>query len=103
MSAGAALVLDLAELRRLLQVAEPAAFLVPPRVLRRVIKHDRKIAFVGLQVPHRKSYVIDRDALLALVTPDDLEIEPEREVPPIALLIARPTPEALAAMPRAPA
>ena len=49
---------------------------------------------VGLQVPHRKTYVIGREALLAVVTRDELEIEPERDLPPMVLLIARPDPEA---------
>jgi hypothetical protein len=95
--------LDLYELRRLLRTADPAAFLVPPRILRRVIKHDRKIAFVGLQVPHRKTYVIGRDALLTFRTRDELEIESDEPIPRTVILIARPEPEALVAMPRGPA
>jgi hypothetical protein len=95
--------LDLVELGLVLRAADAAAFFVPSRILRRVIKHDRQIAFVGLQVPHRKTYVIDRDTLLALAARDELEIEPERDLPPTVILIARPEPEALATMPRGPA
>src|SRR3954469_3386336 len=94
--------LDAAELRRILQAADPAALLVPPRLLRRVIKHDRRLTGLGLQVPHRKSYVIGRDALLALADRDELGLEPDRELPSTVLLLARPEPEDLAAWPRGP-
>src|SRR4051794_40123896 len=94
--------LDAAELGHRLAVADPAALLVPPRLLRRVIKHDRRLTGLGLQVPHRKSYVIGRDALLALADRDELGVEPDRELPPTVLLLARPEPEDLAAWPRGP-
>src|SRR5262245_17253034 len=92
--------LDPAELGRLLRAAAPAAMLVPPRLLRRVIKHDRRLSGIGLQVPHRKSYVIGREALLALATRDELGVEPDRELPPTLILISRPEPVQLAAQPR---
>jgi hypothetical protein len=88
------------ELAQLLAAADPAALLVPPRLLRRVIKHHRKLPGLGLQVPHRKSYVLGRDALLALVEKSELGLEPGRELPATVLLLARPEPEKLAAMPR---
>jgi hypothetical protein len=94
--------LDPAELGRLLRAADPAALLVPPRLLSRVIKHDRNLTGLGLQVPHRKSYVIGREALLALATRAELGLGPDRELPPTVVLIARPEPEQLAAMPRGP-
>ncbi len=49
--------LELAELRHLLETADAGAVLAPPRVLRRIIKRDRKLPGIGLQVPHRKAYV----------------------------------------------
>jgi hypothetical protein len=100
MPATAAPPLDPGELDRLLRAADPAALLVPSRLLRRVIKHDRRLTGLGLQVPHRKSYVIGRDALLALAGRDELGVGPDRELPPTLVLIARPEPEALAAMAR---
>jgi hypothetical protein len=103
MAVGIETPIDIAELRRRLRTANPAALLVPPRILRRVIKRDRRIAFVGLQVPHRKSYVIGRDALAQLVTHAELEIDSKCDLPPTVILISRPEPEALAGMPRGPA
>src|SRR5688500_5823524 len=92
--------LDPDELSRLLRAADPAALLVPSRLLRRVIKRDRGLIGLGLHVPHRKSYVIARDPLLALATRDELGVGPDDELPSDMLLIARPEPGALAAMPR---
>ena len=62
------------ELSCILANTDPAAILVAPRLLRRIIKHDRKLTHLGLQVPHRKSYVICREALFALATRAELGI-----------------------------
>jgi hypothetical protein len=90
MTATATSGLTVAELARLLSQADPAALLVPPRILRRVIKRDRGLTGPGLQVPHRKSYVIDRDALLQIATPGELALEASRELPETVLLLPRP-------------
>lgn len=58
--------------RRLLRELDPSALLVPQRLLRRVIKRDRGIGGIGLQVPHRKTYVISRTALLDIATVHEL-------------------------------
>lgn len=92
--------LTVSDLDQLLRATDPAAQLVPPRLLRRVIKRDRRVAGPALLVPHRKSYVIDCEALQALTTRDELNVEPDRDLPPVLLLIARPEPEALAALDR---
>lgn len=92
--------LELEELERLVRAAEPAALFVPPRILRRVIKLDCGITSIGLQVPHRKSYVIGRSALQPLVDLDELGLKPGTTLPPTLLLLARPAPERLAGVPR---
>jgi hypothetical protein len=92
--------LTVQELSRLLEATDPAALLVAPRLLRRIIKHDRKLTHLGLQVPHRKSYVIGREALRALVDPEELELEPGRALPATLLLLYRPEPEELRSLPR---
>lgn len=91
------------ELRELLQAADSSALLVIPRLLRRVIKRHRKLTGIGLEVPHRKSYVIGRDALLALTSRAELGVGPQRELSATVLLIAAPDPAKLAAIPRGPA
>ncbi len=92
--------IDAAELERLVQAAEPSALLIAPRLLRRVIKNDRGLGGLGLQVPHHKTYVLGRDRLLTLVSRDELGLPPGRELPDILTLLARPEPEKLAARPR---
>ena len=91
----------LPELERILKDADPSAFLVPPRVLRRVIKADRGLSFLGWQASHRDSYVIAGEALRAIVEADELGLRPTDHWPETALLLVRPEPEDLAATPRA--
>ncbi|HVS40246.1 MAG TPA: hypothetical protein VMS17_32105, partial [Gemmataceae bacterium] len=98
MTAGAA-PFTLADLERALSAADPAALLVPPRILRRVIKKDSGLAGVGLQVPHRKSYVIGRDALLAIADRADIGIKADRELPETPLLFPAPDPRKLRRLP----
>src|ERR1700676_731159 len=93
--------MDLAEPQQLPKAADAATLLVPPRILRRVIKRDRRLAGIGLQVPHRKSHVLSRESLLEIVDWDELGLVPDSLLPAMLLLIARPEPEALAQAPRA--
>src|SRR5438094_4540527 len=82
--------IDLAQLEQALLAVDPAVCLLPPRILRRVIKADRRLVGLGLRVPHVKSYVIARDALLKLVTPDELGLAPGRTLPETVVLLVRP-------------
>jgi hypothetical protein len=88
--------LDLAQLARALEAVDPSVLLVPGRLLRRVIKQHRGLSTLGLQVPHPKSYVVDRQALLQIADVQELEIEPERSLPETLILLARPEPAQLA-------
>ncbi len=90
--------ITLAELHQAMNAADPRAFFVAPRVLRRVIKHDRQITSVGLQAPHRKSYMIAREPLLAIVDRD--ELNPVRQLPDTVILLAQPDAEQLASLTR---
>jgi hypothetical protein len=101
MTAAAAPGLTVADLEVALTRAEPAALLVPPRILRRVIKKDRGLGGPGLQVPHRKGYVIGRDDLLRIVGRDDLGVAPGRELPAKLLLFPRPDGRRVERLPRA--
>src|SRR4051812_6957762 len=89
--------LSSADLEHAVRAADPTVLLVPPRLLRRVIKQDRKLPGVGLQVPHRKTYVIGREALLAIVDADELGAA-ARELPATLILLTRPDPERVASL-----
>src|SRR5262249_47250842 len=56
----------------------------------------REIGGIGLLVPHRKGYVIDRAALLRFVLPAELGLAANTELPPYAFLMLRPDPDRLA-------
>src|SRR5205823_1659671 len=78
------------ELEQILSTADPAVFLVSPRLLCRIIKQHRQITGLGLQVPHRRCYVIDRTALMQIVAPRDIGLRDGGELPPTLILIAHP-------------
>ena len=88
--------LTTAELDDALRLADPSAVMAPPRILRRVIKHDAEIGGIGLRVPHRKTYVIARDRLLQIVNRTELDLLPGAPLPETVILIGRPPTEALA-------
>jgi len=92
--------LDTAQLEQALVAVDPAVCLVAPRILRRVIKADRRLVGLGVRVPHVKSYVIGRAALLDIAAPDELGRDPGREFPDPVVLLSRPEPDKLAALGR---
>src|SRR5262249_48502068 len=79
-----------ADLEQVLIRTDPSLVIVPPRILRRVIKQDRSLGRLGLQVPHYKSYVIERDRLLQIANRDELRLPPERELPGTVILLPVP-------------
>lgn len=89
-----------AELERIVREAEPSALLVPARILRRVIKADRGLTFLGWHGAHRESYTIAGQALRAIVEPHELGLAPGARWPDIVLLLVRPDPDELAETPR---
>jgi hypothetical protein len=88
--------LTVGQLDKALREADSAAILTPQRILRRVIKEHLQIRTLGLRVPHRKTYVIGREDLLAIVDLSELDLSAAEELPETVLLIARPAPDALA-------
>ncbi|MEN6449776.1 MAG: hypothetical protein ABFC96_04715 [Thermoguttaceae bacterium] len=86
----------LPELESAIRAADPAVRFVPPRILRRVIKHDRGLTGFGLHVPHRKGYVVSREALLRIADREELGDPPDAELPEHVILLARPSPQRLA-------
>lgn len=71
------------------------AFLVDGAVLRRIIRRDRYLTGLSLDVPHRKCYVIARDRLMGWLQPGDLDREPDLLADPL-VLIAAPEPDEVA-------
>lgn len=81
-----------------LRNAEPTAFLVQPRVLRRVIKQEWDLPALTVQVPHRKSRIVSRNTVIRHVDWDELGLEANAELPERAILIARPDDKNLESM-----
>ena len=75
------------------------AFLVWPRVLRRVITQDRQLAGLTIRLPHRKSYVIGREPLLEIVEPGELGLDAGQDVPERVILLPQPSDASLAETP----
>ncbi|WP_437187170.1 hypothetical protein SH668x_000553 [Planctomicrobium sp. SH668] len=87
--------MPLGELQRLLQSIEPAAHLVEPRVLRRVVRLDRRLQGIRFAIPHDFSYTIDRDRLLAFAELNELNVDPEIDLPRRVILLSQPDEEDL--------
>ena len=86
-------------MQRAVREADSAALLVLPRILRRVIKQDRHLAGYLYRIPHRKSYVIDREPLLEIVDYEELGVSPEEGLPDKVILLSQPPPQKLEATP----
>ncbi len=89
--------MKLSDLQHELRQADPAAILVSPRVLDRVIRQEHQLPNVLWRVPHRHCYVVDRHVLFRHVEQDELSLESDRLLPSTVLLLAQPSSEELAA------
>ena len=85
--------MELDELKRAIVATDPAAVLVAPRILRRVLQAQFNVPYMLVHVPHERCYVFDRQVVFQAVEQDELELEPDRLLPPIVILLARPSPE----------
>jgi hypothetical protein len=91
--------IDQAHLQDALSAVDPAALLLPRRILRRVIKRHRGLGGLGLGVPHRKSFVLARETLLSLATAEELEIAHPEKLPHTLCLLQQPYALELAHLP----
>jgi hypothetical protein len=90
----------LQELKEALRAVNPAAVLLPPRVLSRVIQRVHKLPSQFLSIPHQKTYVLDRQVLFRHVEQDELDLDPDQLLPPTVILLARPSTEKLSQLDR---
>jgi hypothetical protein len=92
--------ITLVELHDALLHTDPAAVLVGRRLLARLIRQYRGVPAQVLQVPHRKSLIIDRGALFRHLDQDDLDLDSDRLLPPTVILMARPAADHRTPLPR---
>ncbi len=85
--------MKLTELQQTLHTVNPAAVLVSPQVLERVIQQVCNLPALPWDVPHRKSYVVDRQDLFRHIEQDDLDLSPEYLLPATVILLVKPTSE----------
>src|SRR5262249_34605369 len=85
--------MTLADLQKVLRAADPAAVLVSPRILERVIREDWRLPNMHWNIPHYKSYVCDRQVLFRHAEQADLELEPDQLLPDTVILLVRPDAE----------
>src|SRR5947209_14464620 len=90
----------LPELQKALRAADPAAVLVSPRILERIIQEKSRVRGLGWGVPHTKCYVTDRQTLFRHAEQADLDLEPDQLLPDTVILLARPPAEELGALER---
>lgn len=86
--------MKLQELKDALRAVDPAAVLVSPRLLARIIQEVHHLRTQFLRVPHYRSLVIDRQTLFRHVEQDELDLDPDRLLPATVVLLARPYEEA---------
>lgn len=82
--------LTLAELDEALRAVDPAVLLLPPRILRRVIREDRRLRGLRLHVPHGLGYIVGRELFVNIVDRSELWIEVSRDLPDRLLLLPQP-------------
>lgn len=88
----------LASVERAIREADPCAFPVASRIVRRVIRNEVDLPALMGRVPHRKSFVISAGRARQIVLNDELGLEPGAALPEILLLLARPEEHELEAM-----
>lgn len=69
---------------------DSSAFLVWPRIVRRLVLRERELTGLGWHVPHRKCIVVSRERLLEEVALDELGSVAAQAIPDQVILISRP-------------
>jgi hypothetical protein len=92
--------MELEDLKRAVHSVNPAAILVQPRILRRILQAEFKVPALLMHAPHERCYSCDRQVIFRNVEQDELDLEPDRLLPPTVILLARPTAEDLQSLDR---
>src|SRR6478672_6829506 len=82
--------MTLAELQRLLTSVEPAAVLVPPRVMEHVVRHALQLSPMTWTVPHVSTWIAEKPALYRWIDHADLPVAQDVFLPTTVLLLAWP-------------
>jgi hypothetical protein len=92
--------ISLPELEEALASVEPAARLVLPRLLRRVVRLHTSLPSLGFRVPHSTTYVIPQTELLEYADRSEIGFGPSAMLPDEVILLERPNSETLEERPR---
>jgi len=85
-------------IERAIREADPSAFPIASRIVRRVIRNEIDLPALIGRVPHRKSFVISAAQAQQIVLNDELGLDPGAPLPGTLLLLARPEEHELEAM-----
>ncbi|HEY2158690.1 MAG TPA: hypothetical protein VGH33_23870, partial [Isosphaeraceae bacterium] len=82
--------ISVVELAAALRSVDPRAVLVPPRILRRVIRGVLGIDRLMGHIPHRGGFATSSARALEFAGPEELSLEPGQPVPARLILLAEP-------------
>src|SRR5579872_1898584 len=80
----------LAAAERAIHEADPSAFFVASRIVRRVIRHEVDLPPLAARIPHRKSFHLSGERARLIVSNDELGLENGAAWPDTVILLARP-------------
>lgn len=78
------------ELRTAVRDADNVAYLVEPRVVRRIIRELHGFARLSSRIPHIEVLVAKSNDIRALAHPDELGLEDFQQLAPLSILVAQP-------------
>ena len=78
------------ELAEIVHRAEPAAVVVEPHVITRVIKHHCQMTGLLVRVPHEQCYFAARETLAEIADADELHVDDIRRLPETVILLSCP-------------
>lgn len=84
------------ELGRILRTADPAAVLVPPTVLERLVQNVTGTSWMVWRVPHTRCFLVDRATLFLHAEQEEVDVPTNHTLPADVLVLARPSADDLA-------